>query len=358
MLCPSCGQENPDGFLLCGMCGTPLAAPAAPREERKVVTVLFADLVGFTSRSEQMDPEDVRALLRPYWERLRTELEHFGGTVEKFIGDAVVALFGAPVAHEDDPERAVRAALAIREWVAEEGELHVRIGVNTGEALVSLGARPAEGEGMASGDVVNTAARLQSAAPVDGILVGEQTFRATERAIEYREHEPVQAKGKANPVLVWEAVQARARFGVDLTPATAAPLVGRDQELELLLTAFRRAADDRIPQLASVVGVPGIGKSRLLGELFAAIDAGDRLVRWRQGRSLPYGEGVSYWALGEMVKAEAGVLETDSPEETTRKLRAAVEVVASDESEATWLESHLRPLVGLAADELSGDRRG
>ena len=149
MICPSCNQENPAGFRLCGMCGTPLTDAPGGRQERKVLTVLFADLVGFTSRSESMDPEDVRALLGPYWERLRTELEHFGGTVEKFIGDAVVALFGAPVAHEDDPERAVRAALAIREWVVEEGELQVRIGVNTGEALVSLGARPAEGEGMA-----------------------------------------------------------------------------------------------------------------------------------------------------------------------------------------------------------------
>jgi class 3 adenylate cyclase/tetratricopeptide (TPR) repeat protein len=358
VICPSCGQENPEGFRLCGMCGAPLTTAAPSREERKVLTVLFADLVGFTSRAEEMDPEDVRALLGPYWERLRDELERFGGTVEKFIGDAVVALFGAPVAHEDDPERAVRAALAIRDWAAEQGDLHVRIGVNTGEALVSLGARPSEGEGMASGDVVNTAARLQSAAPVDGILVGEQTYRATERAIEYREHEPVLAKGKVDPVRVWEAVQARARFGVDLTRVGGAPLVGRDQELELLLASFKRAADDRVPQLVSLVGVPGIGKSRLLGELFAAIDSGDRLVRWRQGRSLPYGEGVSYWALGEMVKAEAGILETDAPEETTRKLRESVELIVADESEATWLESHLRPLVGLAAEELSGDRRG
>src|SRR5688572_5587923 len=221
------------------MCGAPLVAAAvAAREERKVVTVLFADLVGFTSRSEQLDPEDVRAMLAPYWQRLRDELERFEGTVEKFIGDAVVALFGAPVAHEDDPERAVRAALAIRDWVAEEGELQVRIGVNTGEALVSLGARPAEGEGMAAGDVVNTAARLQSAAPVNGILVGEQTYRATERAIEYREREPVQAKGKASPVPVWEAVQARARFGIDLTRDGGSPLVGRERELDLLLAAL------------------------------------------------------------------------------------------------------------------------
>ncbi|MBD0328628.1 MAG: AAA family ATPase [Thermoleophilia bacterium] len=357
MVCPSCGQENPTGFRLCGMCGTPLTAAAPARQERKVVTVLFADLVGFTSAAEELDPEDVRALLGPYWERLRAELERFGGTVEKFIGDAVVALFGAPVAHEDDPERAVRAALAIRDWVAQESDLHVRIGVNTGEALVSLGARPSEGEGMASGDVVNTAARLQSAAPVDGILVGEQTYRATERAISYREHEPVQAKGKASPVPVWEAVEARARFGVDLAGADAAPLVGRDKELELLVAAFRRAADERIPQLVTVSGVPGIGKSRLLGELFRTIDTGDRLVRWRQGRSLPYGEGVSFWALGEMVKAEAGILETDAADEATGKLREALPSLLPDASESGWLESHLGPLVGLAADEPSGDRR-
>src|SRR5438094_4223554 len=157
------------------------------RKERKVVTVLFADLVGFTAQAEQLDPEDVEAILRPYHERLRSELERFGGTVEKFIGDAVMALFGAPVSHEDDPERAVRAALAIRDWAREEEGLQVRIAVNTGEALVLLGSRPAEGEGMAAGDVVNTAARLQAAAPVNGILVAESTFRATRDVIDYEE---------------------------------------------------------------------------------------------------------------------------------------------------------------------------
>jgi class 3 adenylate cyclase len=357
MLCPSCGQENPDGFLLCGMCGTPLAAPAAPREERKVVTVLFADLVGFTSRSEQLDPEDVRALLAPYWERLRFELESFGGTVEKFIGDAVVALFGAPVAHEDDPERAVRAALAIREWVAEESDLHVRIGVNTGEALVSLSAHPAQGEGMASGDVVNTAARLQSAAPVDGILVGEQTYRATARTIEYREHERIEAKGKAEPIPVWVALDARSRFGVDLSRPTDGPLVGRAEELAILRAALRRAADELVPQLVTLVGVPGIGKSRLLAELFAEIDRGDRLVMWRQGRSLPYGEGVSFWALGEMVKAQVGILETDSAEEATVKLEDALAGLLSDPAESAWVVSHLRALVGLSGGEVTRDQR-
>src|SRR5436190_22893445 len=164
------------------------------RKERKVVTCLFADLVGFTARAESLDPEDVEAILRPYHERLRSELERHGGTVEKFIGDAVMALFGAPTAHEDDPERAVRAALEIRDWAREEGELEVRIGITTGEALVALAARPEAGEGMASGDVVNTAARLQATAPENAALVDEMTYRATERAIEYREHEPVEAK--------------------------------------------------------------------------------------------------------------------------------------------------------------------
>ena len=204
-----------------------IGTAAASREERKVVTVLFADLVGFTSRSERLDPEDVRALLSPYYARLRTELERFGGTVEKFIGDAVMALFGAPVAHEDDPERAVRAALAIRDWVVEEqAELQVRIAVNTGEALVALGARPSQGEGMASGDVVNTTARLQTAAPVNGVLVGEATYRATSQVITYRAAEAVTAKGKAAPVPAWEALEARSRFGIDLMAASRAPLVG------------------------------------------------------------------------------------------------------------------------------------
>src|SRR5437667_10456474 len=223
MNCPVCGQENPVGFKFCGACGAPIAEAApATREERKVITVRSADLVGFTSRAEKLDPEDVRALLSPYYARLRHELERHGGTVEKFIGDAVVALFGAPVAHEDDPERAVRAALAIREAIAELNEadptleLEVRIAVNTGEALVALGSRPELGEGMASGDVVNTAARLQSAAPVDGILVGEATYRATSHVIEYRDAVPVEAKGKANPISAWEAVAARARYGFDV----------------------------------------------------------------------------------------------------------------------------------------------
>jgi class 3 adenylate cyclase/tetratricopeptide (TPR) repeat protein len=316
--------------------------------ERKVVTVLFADLVGFTSRAEQLDPEDVDAMLGPYHERLRHELERWGGTVEKFIGDAVVAFFGAPVAGEDDPERAVRAALAIRDWIEEEGKLQLRVAVNTGEALVRLDARPETGEGMATGDVVNTASRLQSAAPTNGILVGEATYRATSERIEYREHEPVEAKGKEQPVPVWEVVQARARFGVDLAPEARTPLVGREREVALLVGTLARARQQRSPELVTLIGVPGIGKSRLVGELFGSIEESGELTFWRQGRSLPYGEGVSYWALAEMVKAQAGILETDSDEEVGAKLRAAAEQLLEEDVE--WVVSHLRPLVGQSGD--------
>ncbi len=333
--------------------------PSAPRRERKVVTVLFCDLVGFTSRAESMDPEDVEALLRPYHSRVRSELERHGGTVEKFIGDAVMALFGAPVAHEDDPERAARAAIAIRDFAVEEG-LELRVGITTGEALVSLDASPSEGEGMASGDVVNTAARLQSAAPVNGILVDETTYRATRRAIEFQDESAVEAKGKAEPIPTWEALAARSRFGIDVTHYARSELVGRERELSILRDAFERARQERIPQLVTLVGVPGIGKSRLVHELFAqVVDPDPELITWRQGRCLAYGDGVAFWALAEVVKAQAGVLERDPEPEAAEKLRAAVEDALADASDARWVESHLRPLVGLEADTgLGGDRRG
>ncbi|CAN5167977.1 hypothetical protein BH09ACT13_BH09ACT13_07160 [soil metagenome] len=358
LVCPSCGRENADDARFCSGCATPLVPEMPAREERKVVTCLFCDLVGFTARAERMDPEDVRQLLQPYHARLRSELERRGGTVEKFIGDAVMAVFGAPTAHEDDPERAVRAALTIRDALAEDGELEVRIGITTGEALIALGARPDAGEGMVSGDVVNTAARLQSAAPVNGILVDETTFRATERAIEYREANPVEAKGKAEPIPVWEALEAKSRFGVDVRQLSGTPLVGRQDELEALLAALNRARREREPQLVTLVGVPGIGKSRLVWELFQRVDQEPEITLWRQVRSLPYGEGVSFWALGEMVKAQAGVLETDDAELTESKLRETVAAFVSDPADAEWLVRHLRPLVGLEADpELGGDRR-
>jgi len=354
--CAKCGHENQDGARFCSNCGAPLGEDLA-REERKVVTVLFADLVGFTARAEGMDPEDVRAVLAPYHARLRTELESHGGTVEKFIGDAVMALFGAPASHEDDPERAVRAALAIRDWIVEEGELELRVAVTTGEALIHLSARPSEGEGMASGDVVNTAARLQAAAPVNGILVDETTYRATEPAIVYEEHAPVPAKGKAEPVSVWEVVEARARFGAEVA-APDTPLIGRKQERELLASALNRARSERVVQLVTLVGVPGIGKSRLVAELFQTITESPELITWRQGRSLPYGDGVTYWALGEMVKNQAGILETDTAEEAAQKLHDEVARLFTDDAEARSVEARLRLLVGIETTaEQAEDKR-
>jgi class 3 adenylate cyclase len=327
---------------------------AAPgRRERKLVTVVFVDLVGFTSRAETLDPEDVEAILRPYHDRVRTELERFGGTVEKFIGDAVMAVFGAPVVHEDDPERAVRAALAIRNWAVEHGA-EIRIAVNTGEVLVSVDARPEAGEALVAGDVVNTASRLQSAAPVNGILVGESTYRATARAIDYHDHPPVEAKGKADAIRAHEAVQARSRFGVDLAQSGRGPLVGRERELDLLRSALARVREESSPQLLTLVGVPGMGKSRLVRELFELVDTDSELIFWRQGRSLPYGEGVTYWALAEMVKAQAGILESDAAGEADAKLERAVAAVVDDD-ESEWVVANLRALVGSGDD---GERRG
>ena len=356
--CPQCGRENADDARFCSGCGTALAGEReASREERKVVSVLFADLVGFTSRAERMDPEDVRAVLEPYHARLRTELEQRGGTVEKFIGDAVMALFGAPTAHEDDPERAVRAALAIRDWISEEGHLQLRIAVTTGEALVALGARPAEGEGMASGDVVNTAARLQAGAPVDGILVDDTTYRATSQKIDYRQAEPVSAKGKQEPIPAWEAVEARSRFGVDVAQAPRAQLIGRERELDVLVAALDRVRAERSPQLVTLVGVPGIGKSRLVYELSQVVENEPELTSWRQGRSLPYGEGVSFWALGEIVKAQTGILETDSREDAQQRLSASVTASLSGD-DADWVARRLGPLVGAESEhEVRGDHR-
>ena len=331
-------------------------AGGTARRERKVVTVVFCDLVGFTSRAESLDPEDVEAILRPYHSRLRAELERHGGTVEKFIGDAVMALFGAPTAHEDDPERAVRAALAIRDFAIEEG-LELRVGITTGEALVSLDADPAAGEGMASGDVVNTAARLQSAAPVNGVITDQTTYRATRHAIDYDNAEPVDAKGKAEPIVVWQATAAHSRLGVDIAHEARSGLVGRDRELAVVQDAFDRARHARTPQLVTLVGVPGIGKSRLVYELQRIVDADAELITWRQGRCLAYGDGVTLWALAEIVKAQAGIAEQDTPADVAEKLRRA----AADtlpERDSTWVESHLLALTGLAEEtELGGNSR-
>ena len=257
---------------------------AEPRRERKVVTVLFADLVGFTARSEQLDPEDVDAVLRPYHERLRAELEQWGGTVEKFIGDAVVAVFGAPIAREDDPERALRAALAIRDWATDEDGVEVRIAVNTGEALVSLDARPDSGEGFIAGDVVNTASRLQSAAPVNGILVGEQTQRATNHVIDYGERRPGRRERKERADRRSGKRCRRARASASTCASTVERRSsGATAELNTLVEALARAQQEREPQLVTLVGVPGHRQEPARLGALRAVGRGDTLVYWRQG---------------------------------------------------------------------------
>jgi class 3 adenylate cyclase len=251
IVCPNCGEGNPERARFCLACGTELTATTTAGEERKVVSVLFVDLVGFTARSDKADPEDVRATLRPYHTRVSREIERFGGTVEKFVGDAVMAVFGAPLAHEDDAERAVRSALRILDAITALNEEHgldlaVRAAVATGEAVVSLDAQPGTGEGIATGDVVNTAARLQSEAPVGGLVVNEQTFRRTRDTIDYDKASPVALKGKAEPVPLWRAVRVVAGRGGSLRAAgLEAPFTGRDRELRLVKELFHATAEER-----------------------------------------------------------------------------------------------------------------
>jgi class 3 adenylate cyclase/tetratricopeptide (TPR) repeat protein len=355
--CPHCGEDNPDHARFCWSCGAALVeALRRGTEERKVVSILFVDLVGFTASSDRADPEDVRATLRPYHALLKQEIEHFGGTVEKFIGDAVMAVFGAPIAHEDDAERAVRAALKILEAIedlnaAEGVELAVRAAVATGEAVVSLDARPEMGEGIATGDVVNTAARLQQAAPVGSVVVGESTFRATRNGILYDELEAVTVKGKAEPLTIWRATRPRGRFGVDVERRADIPFVGRERELTLLKDAYARALADSSLQLVTMTGEPGVGKTRLIAEFQSFVDDQPETVWWRQGRCLPYGEGITFWALGEIVKAHVGILESDGPEEVEAKLAAAIETLVEEESDRDWFRTRLAPLIGAQATE-------
>src|SRR5829696_4084082 len=351
--CAVCGQDNPGGFRFCGGCGASLAGPArAPAEERRLVTVLFCDLVDFTARSDQADPEDVGALLRPYHARQRAEIERRGGTLDKFIGDGVMAVFGAPLAHEDDPERAVRCALGMLAAIEELNraspslDLAVRVGITTGEALVRLGPdRQTEG---VVGDVVNTASRLHGVAPAGGVVVGEATFRATSRLFDYQELGAVQVKGKADPVPVWRLKGARSRIGIEAVRRAGAPFVGRQAELALLKSLFERTVADRTVRLVTVVGDPGVGKSRFVGELAALLDDRPQLVTWRQGRCLPYGDGITFWALGEIVKTEAGILETDPAAQVSDKLREAVAALVPDPSEREWLRARVTPLLGIA----------
>ena len=355
--CHVCGKELEGDFQYCPYCAAPLSEQSRPVEERKVISVLFCDLVGFTARSEAEDPEDVKGRLDRYHARVRREIERHGGIVEKFIGDAVMGVFGAPVAHEDDAERAVRAGLAILETIGQLNEsdsalaLEVRIGINTGEAVVSIAETQLDlGKGIV-GDVVNTASRLQAAAPVDAIAVSEQTYRQTERVFRYEELPPVEAKGKTTPLAMWRPLEPRGRFDSgDVFPTEKTPLVGRSLERSLLISTFERSAEQRSCQLVTIVGEPGVGKSRLVAELAAYVDEEPELVTWRQGRCLPYGEGIAFWALGEIVKAECGILESDTPAEAAAKLES---VVRGSNGDVAWERARLAPLVGAGREAAS-----
>jgi class 3 adenylate cyclase len=353
--CASCGQENPENARFCLACGSPLAQ-AAPREERRIISVLFVDLVGFTARAERLDPEDVRAILTPYHDCVRREIESFGGVVEKFIGDAVMAVFGAPTAYGDDAERAMRAAFAVRDSIRQMNdrdanlELRLRIAVNTGEAIVTLDARPAMGESMVAGDVVNTASRLQGSAPLDGIVAGHETYAATRDAVVFEAAEPVEAKGKREPVELWVALRLRS---AEEAVADVGAMIGRSRETGVLQGIWERVVSERSPQLVTVFGPAGVGKSRLALEFMElAEELGGRIVR---GRSLPYRESSAYWAFATQLKQFCHIFDSDPVDVALEKLRATVSA-SLEPAEAPVVTEHLAILLGLDASGAVGDR--
>ncbi len=358
--CPNCGAEAAPGAKFCANCGHSLATkqedPQRSVEERKVVSVLFADLAGFTARTETSDPEDVRARLTVYHKTAREQVEAHVGKVEKLMGDGVFAVFGVPTAHEDDSERAVRAALRLQEEIANLNEddpdlgLSVRIAVTTGEAIVQLDADNQDRESIV-GDVVNTASRLEAVAPAGGVVVDERTYLATRGVIDYDDLDSVALKGKASATPIWLATGARARQGVAVTERHKGPFVGRDRELSALVESLHRTDTASTVQMVTIVGEPGSGKSRLLHEFKAVLDKRPDVVWWKQGRCLPYGEGITFWALGEIIKAQAGILETDSESDADRKLHHAVASLVDDEAQAEWIRQRLAPLAGGATGE-------
>ena len=391
MICPSCATENPQGKKFCIECGTPLAlacgscgaallgnekfcgecgAPAsaqaaggaaaepareAPLAERRLVSVLFADLVGFTTLSESRDSEEVRELLSRYFDTCSRLIGLYGGTVEKFIGDAVMAVWGTPTATEDDAERAVRAALDLVAAVSALGdevgapELRARAGVLTGEAAVTIGA---EGQGMVAGDLVNTASRVQSAADPGTVYVGETTRRTTEQTVVYEDAGSHELKGKEGLVPLWKALRvvSGARGSLKST-GLEAPFVGRDRELRQIKDLFHASAGERRAHLVSVSGIAGIGKSRLAWEFYKYFDGLPQLTYWHRGRCLAYGEGVTYWALADMVRMRCRIAEDDDPVAALEKLRGALEEHIADPEERRFVEPRIAQLLGLGEHE-------
>jgi class 3 adenylate cyclase/predicted ATPase len=353
--CPHCGAPNRNDARFCASCGLALGADApaaadpvttAASAERRLVTVLFTDLVGFTSLAEDRDPEAVRELLSRYFDTATEIVTLHGGTVEKFIGDAVMAVWGTPTAHEDDAERAVRAALELVDAVSTlHPNLQARAGLLTGQAAVTLGAT---NQGMVAGDLVNTAARLQGIAEPGTVLVGEATRRASESAIVFEPIGESSLKGKTSPVPAWKALRVVAqRGGHGRADTLEAPFVGRDEELRQLKEQLHTVGRDRRARLVSITGPGGIGKSRLVWELEKYIDGVSDRIYWHRGRSPSYGEGITFWALGEMVRRRAQLTEDDDESATRERIALTLDEYVEDASERERIGPALLSLLGV-----------
>jgi len=330
LTCGSCGEENPDRAKYCLNCGAPLAETGPAREVRKIVTVVFSDVTGSTAMGESLDPESLRSVMTRYFDRMRAVLERHGGTVEKFIGDAVMAVFGIPHVHEDDALRAVRAAAEMSEALAELNKelerdhgvtIATRTGVNTGEVVAGTG-----GQTIATGDAVNVAARLEQAAKPGEILIGEDTLRLVRDAVDAERVELLELKGKSEPVVAFRLGRVTAGAAGHARRMDS-PMIGRDREAAQLRQAFDRAINDRACQMFTVLGPPGVGKSRLVEEFAGGVGSATVL----RGRCLPYGEGITYFPILEMVKEAAGLADFDAPEVVETKICSVLE---GDENQA------------------------
>ncbi len=368
LACDACGAANTPDSRFCGECGAAIgevskaaapdaAATSEPTTERRLVSVLFIDLVSFTTLSESRDAEDMRALMDLYFDAARTVIERHGGVVEKFIGHAVMAVWGTPVTHEDDAERAVRAGLELVDEVAALGvaeglALRARVGVLTGEAATSQG--DTGNQGMVTGDMVNTASRLQSAADPGEVFVGEATYRAASLAVAFEEVGGLTLKGKKEPVRAWRALRVVAERQGTNRMTIEPPFVGRGEELRLLKELLHATGREGKARVVSVTGIGGIGKSRLAWELLKYIDGLAENIWWHQGRCPAYGEGITFWALGEMVRMRARIAETDPPGVSRTKLTASIEEHVPDEEERRWLEPCLAFLLGLGERPAGG----
>jgi class 3 adenylate cyclase/tetratricopeptide (TPR) repeat protein len=377
--CSSCGAENEAEARFCGNCGKSLGASTSmgAREgspgsvatgsphagqtnepgrsaERRLVTVLFADLVGFTPFAEERDAEEVRATLERYSHLARETVSRYGGTIEKFIGDAVMAAWGTPVAHEDDAERAVRAALELVDLVDTLGSgIQARAGVLTGEAAVNLAATE---QGFLAGDLVNSAARLQSVAPSGTVLVGESTMHAASAAVAFEPAGEQVLKGKQAAMPAWRAMRVVAqRRGAGRTESLETPFVGRDEEFRLLREQVHLSGRDPRARLVSITGPAGIGKSRLAWELEKYVDGVVEAIHWHNGRCPAYGEGISFWALGEMVRSRARLGEGDDEATTRQRISSVVEDYVSDPAERDWIAAALLVLLGVE-QQMQGGR--